>query len=118
NSARYGRFREFQSAAAMWRRRSRALELGEVVSRAQKLLVQPRLGGTRLGMPVVVPSHQRRQGHQNRFGAAAGLQTEQGAAVVNQIEFHVAAAPIQLKAPLALAERLIPAPFQDGQVGG
>ena len=56
-------------------------------------------------MPVVFPARERRQRHQNRFGAAAGLQAERSAAVVYEIEFDITPATIQLEAALALAVR-------------
>src|SRR6266480_7927809 len=50
-----------------------------------------------LRLPVVAPRGARRQRHEDRFGAPARLQTEQGAAVVHQIEFDIAAAPVGLE---------------------
>src|SRR5688572_32447230 len=54
-------------------------------------------------MPVVFPARERRQRHQNRFGATAGLQAERSAAVVDEIEFDITPATIELEAALALA---------------
>ena len=54
-------------------------------------------GRTRLGRVAVLPARERRQRHQDRFGAPAGLQPEQRAAVVDQVEFDIAAAPQQLE---------------------
>src|SRR5690606_8715273 len=50
------------------------------------------------------------------FGAAAALQAEQRAAVVDQVELDVAAAPVQLELALALAVRRVLAVRDDGQV--
>src|SRR5262249_21315781 len=75
------------------------------------------LARTRLGVVVVVPSYARRQRHENRFYPAPGLEAEQRAAVVNQVEFDVAAAAEFLKLPLAVAECLVLAPAGDRQVG-
>src|SRR5882762_6452783 len=69
-------------------------------------------------MPIVIPSGERRHRHQNRLGAAAGLQAEQGSPIVDQIEFHIAAAPVQLEPALSLAVGLILAALEDGHVGG
>ena len=55
---------------------------------------------------------------QDRLGAPAGLQPEQRAAVVDQIELDVAAAAIRLEFPLALAVGQRPPPFDDRRVGG
>src|ERR1700676_948910 len=65
-------------------------------------------------MPIVFPANQRRQRHQDGFGAAARLQAEQCASIVNQIEFDIAAPPVELKLPLAIAVRLVLAAFQNG----
>src|ERR1039458_9350024 len=93
-----------------------ARELGEVVSGTKKFVIEPRLRRSWYRAPVVVPADQRRQGHQNRLGATARLQAEQCAAVVNEIEFHVSAAPIELKISLALAPWLVHAAFHAGHV--
>src|SRR6185312_11618020 len=42
------------------------------------------------------PGHHRRQGHQDRLDIAAGLQAEDGAAIVEQVELDIAAAAHQL----------------------
>src|SRR5690606_11319638 len=54
--------------------------------------------------------------HQDGFGAAAGLQAEQGAAIVDQVELDVAAAAVELEVALALAVGGVAAPFDDRQV--
>ena len=69
----------------------------------QEIAVQARLGRTRLGPPVVAPGHDRRHRHQDALGAPARLQAEQRAAVVDQVELDVAAAPVGLEVALALA---------------
>src|SRR5688572_16960761 len=46
------------------------------------------------------PQHFRRQRHQNRVGVAAGLEAEQCAAVVEQVELDITAAADQLAAAL------------------
>jgi hypothetical protein len=46
------------------------------------------------------PSGERRQRHQDRLDIAAGLEPELGAAVVEQVEFDIAAAADELMAPL------------------
>src|SRR5688500_4957299 len=69
-------------------------------------------------MPVVAPHRPGRQRHQYRLGAPTRLEPEERAAVVDQVEFHVAAAPIRLKGALALAVLNIHAAFDDGQIGG
>src|SRR5215831_18815327 len=49
------------------------------------------------------PLHQRRQRGENRIDVAAGTQPEDGAAVVEQVELDVAAAPDELVLALGLA---------------
>src|SRR5687768_2683958 len=82
--------------------------LASPVTWFQEDLTQPGLSGTGFGMIVVVPAHQRRQAHQNRFGAATALQTKERTAIPDQIELNVPAAPIQLKLTFAIrvGERL------------
>ena len=63
------------------------------------------LPAARLGLPVVAPLHERRQRHQDRFGAPARLQAEERAAVAHQVELDVAAAAVGLEVALALAVR-------------
>ena len=62
------------------------------------------------------PAHARRQRHQDRLGAPAGLQAEDRAAVVDEVELDVAAAPDLLPAPLGLAVGQVPPPLDDRQV--
>src|SRR5882757_10716437 len=53
------------------------------------------------------PLHLGRHRRQNRIDVAAGLQTEDGAAVVQQVEFHIASAPDQLLLAVFRAPRRI-----------
>lgn len=46
------------------------------------------------------PLRHRRQGHEDGVGVAAGHESEAGAPVMEQVEFHVTPAPLQL--PLSL----------------
>src|SRR6185312_14067527 len=87
------------------------------VSGLQELLVELCFPGTRFRFPVVFPAHQGRQGHQDRFGAPAGLQAEVGAPVPDEVEFHVAAAAIELELPFPLAVLRVAALLGDGRVG-
>src|ERR1022692_1745071 len=89
----------------------------EIISRTQKIRIQARLARTRQRMPIVFPAHERRQRHQNRFGAPARLQAEQSAAIVDQVELHVTTPPVELEGPFAFAERQILAAFQYRQIG-
>src|SRR6202000_1437636 len=70
-----------------------------------------------LRVPIVVPAGQRRQGHQDGFGAPAGLQPEERAAVVEKIEFDIPSAAVQLESPFAFAPGLMPPPRDYGQIG-
>src|SRR5690606_12669268 len=88
----------------------------EPVARHQ-VVVQARLEAARLGRVAVFPAHQRWQAHQDRLGAAAALQPEVGASVVDQVELDVAAAPVQLELALPLAPGRVLAAFDDRQVG-
>src|SRR6185436_20888590 len=80
--------------------------------------VEPFFSRSGLGLPVVAPGDQRRQRHQDRLGAAARLQAEQRAAVVDEVELDVAPAAIRLEGALALAEGMLPALLDDRRIGG
>src|SRR3954452_6230358 len=69
-------------------------------------------------LPVVAPCRARRHRHEDRFGAPARLQAEQGAAVVDQVEFDIASAAVGLEFALALAERQALSSLDDRQIGG
>src|SRR6185436_9066977 len=78
--------------------------------------VEPFFSRSGLGLPVVAPGDQRRQRHQDRFGAAARLQAEQRAAVVDKVELDVAAAAELLEGPLLQREGFALAALGDWQV--
>src|SRR5512147_1471909 len=75
-----------------------------------------RLVAAGLGRVAVLPAHQRRQAHQDRLGAAAALQAEQGAAVPDQVELDVAAAAVELELALALAVGGVAAALDDRKI--
>src|SRR3989338_1843916 len=103
-------------AAYFYKKTDRQIFLYPVL-RLQELLVQLRFRRPRLRMPVIAPFHQRRHGHQDGFGAAVALQTEDGAAVDHQVEFDIAAAPVQLEIALAFAVRSIHAALENRHIG-
>src|SRR5690349_17355007 len=51
------------------------------------------------------PAHQWRHGGENRLDVAAGLEPEDGAAVVEQVELDIAAAPYELLLAIFLGPR-------------
>ena len=69
-------------------------------------------------MPVVFPACERRQRHQDRLGATAGLQAERSAAIVDEIELDITPATIQLEIALAFAERRRAPTRDDRQIRG
>src|SRR5690606_23394001 len=75
------------------------------------------LGAARLRLIAILPAYSRWQAHQDRLGAAAGLQAEQRSAVEHQVEFDVATATVQLELALALAPGHAAAALDDRQVG-
>src|SRR3989338_2524695 len=103
-------------AAYSYKKTDRQIFLHPIL-RLQKLLIQFRFCRARLRMPVITPFHQRRHGHQDGFGAAVALQTEDGAAVDHQVEFDIAAAPVKLEIALAFAVRSIHAALENRHVG-
>src|SRR5579864_4301900 len=88
------------------------------VARVQELSLEALLGGAGLGMPADLPADQGRERHQDRLGAASGLQAEEGAAVVEEVELDVTAAAIELELALAVAEGGVAAALDDRQVRG
>ena len=94
------------------------IELREIVPGLEELIVQPRLRRAGFRLPVIVPSRERRHRHQDRLRAAPRLQPEQGASIIEQIEFDIAAAPIQLEVALALGPGLVPPALHDRHVRG
>ena len=65
---------------------------------------------------TLAPGRLGRQAHQDRVDVAAGAQAEQGAAVVDQVELGIAAAPFELLA--ASPPRSIPGPCGGGRSSG
>src|SRR6185503_2944804 len=102
--------------ARAWRRRADECQSLEPVARDQETLGELRFAAARLRMPVVAPPHQRRKRQQDGFGAAARLQSEQRAAIPDQVELHVAAAPIRLEVALAIPVRRVLASREDRRV--
>src|SRR5690606_15567739 len=71
-----------------------------------------------LRMPVVLPADLRRQRHENGLHPPhAGLQPEYRAAIVHEVELHIAAAPVMLEMLLPLAKGHILAPPEYGLIG-
>ena len=66
----------------------------------QEVLEQPGFGCPRSRGVAVFPADQRGQAHEDGFGAPAGFDAEPGAAILQQVELDVAAAPVEL--PVAL----------------
>src|SRR5579875_1578471 len=64
------------------------------------------------------PGRERRQGHEDRLGIAAGHQAEARAAVIEEVELHVAAAPRELMPALRLGPARVHMPPHDGGIGG
>src|SRR5690606_21976335 len=92
-----------------------ARELDQPVARVQVIL-QAGLGAAGRRREAVLPAHQRRQAHQDRLAAAAGLEAEQGAAVPEQVELDVAPAPVELELALAFAVPRVATAFDDRHV--
>src|SRR3954466_2334914 len=67
-------------------------------------------------IPASLPRRQRRQAHQDRIDIAAGSEAEQGAAIVDQVELRITAAPGKLDRAIRIAEgRVHPPPHQLGE---
>ncbi|KAG1543551.1 hypothetical protein G6F50_013976 [Rhizopus delemar] len=87
----------------------------EPVARHQ-VISQACLGTAGVRVEAVFPAHPRRQAHQDAFAAATALQAEQRTAIVNKVEFHVAATAVQLELAFALAMGRVLALLHDRQV--
>src|SRR3954470_15608430 len=97
---------------------------GESSRRAKRAVALP--GGTaprfssRSGARCLVfsPGDERRQAHEDRLDVSAAAQPEQRPPIVEQVEFHVAAAPAQLLRAIVLRVPHVGAPLDEGCVGG
>src|SRR3546814_7025636 len=85
----------FQTCAGTGWQSVSAGKFGQPVARAQVVL-QAGFRAAVFRRIAVFPAHQRRQAHQDRLAAATGLDPEQRAAVPQQVELDVAAAPVEL----------------------
>ena len=83
----------------------------------QEVLCQARFFTAGRGLPVITPTHLRWQRHEDGFGAATGLQAEQGAAVIDQVELHVPATAVFLELALLRGVGRVLAALDDWQVG-
>ena len=66
---------------------------------------------------TVRPACQRRHADQNGFNPSASLQAKQGAAVINQIVFHIAPAAVELEFTLRFSIRLVLIALENRQDG-
>src|SRR5207249_9307225 len=87
------------------------------VSRPQEIPIESCFRTRRIRLPVITPLHERGQGHQYRLGAAGRMQAEQRAAIIDEIELHIAAAAIGLEVSLALAVRKTFPALDDWNIG-
>src|SRR5699024_473550 len=69
------------------------------------------------GLVIVTPGGQWRQRHENGLRATAGLQPEQRAAIVDEVEFDVAATAVELERAFALTVGRVLAAGDDGGIG-
>src|SRR5207237_4302244 len=64
------------------------------------------------------PGDERREAHEDRLDVAAGAQPEQRAAVVDQVELHVSAAPAEVLRAVLVGVRGRAAALDQRRVGG
>ena len=76
------------------------------------------VGGPRTGGVVVGEFAGSGQADENAFGPPVGLESEGGAPVVEQIEFHVASPSVQLKILVLLVVRGVLSLLHQGKIGG
>ena len=65
---------------------------------------------------TVFPASRERERHQDAFDSSVGRQSKLGAAVVNEVELHVASSTKLLPCLLLRCERQVDATFQNGHV--
>src|SRR3546814_8297560 len=76
--------------------------------------LDPSRGASNEAPRASAPFRERRQAHQDRVDIAAGLEPEQRAAIIDQVEFGIAAAPDELCLALFLGKgRRHPPPHED-----
>src|SRR5438045_8665489 len=73
----------------------------------EKIAVELLLARPGRWSPVVTPFDERRERQKNRFGSSPGLQTEQGAAIPDEVELGIAAAAVRLEIAPAFAVRQV-----------
>src|SRR6185436_7686484 len=66
---------------------------------------------------VIDPAHERREAHQDRLRSTAGLEPEDRASIIEEVEFHIAPAAIQLVLTVPLGKRFVAPLFRDRNVG-
>src|SRR5258708_3595067 len=66
--------------------------------------------------PSLRPRHRGRQAHQDRLDIAAGLEAEQGAAIVEQVELDIAAAAHQLRLAFGGGPGLVHVPADQARI--
>src|SRR5437660_1368222 len=83
-----------------------------------RLIKLERLFLTRAGLrlEIVDPADKRRQAHENRLGTAARFQSENRPSIVEQVEFYVTAAAVELILSFVIAIGLTQTALRDGQV--
>jgi hypothetical protein len=74
--------------------------------------------GARFRLVAILPTHEGRQRHQNRFCATVGLESKNCASVIDQIELYIAAPSIELEIALLLSVFLIATLLGNGDIGG
>ena len=67
---------------------------------------------------MVAPVHLRGEGHEDGFRSATGLEAEEGTAVVDEVEFDVASAPVELEFLVPGLVGVVGSAAEDGVVGG
>src|SRR5258708_1029144 len=68
-------------------------------------------------MVVVAPADDRWQRHEDGLGASAGLESEQGATVVDEVEFGIPAATVFLEGPLSFRVGHVLAALDNRRIG-
>ena len=88
------------------------------ILRLEGNLIEFSLSGVGLGLKIVVPTDKWRERHKDGFGASFGLEAEECAAIINEVELDVAPASVELKLALCFGRGQVLTSFDNRPVGG
>ena len=91
--------------------------VGEPVTRLEKPSVELSLGSVGFRLRIIIPTHQRRKGHEYGLDTPARFEAEAGASVIEEVELDVAPTAVELKGSLGFTVRMVFTSGDDGLIG-